>query len=53
LQALGHGVSACAAIVGGFIAAFVNQYYSPYFCFGIYSIFGVVVALGGLLLTRA
>ena len=36
LQALGYGVSACAAIVGGLTAAFVLQSYTPYVCFGIY-----------------
>lgn len=53
LQALGWGLSGCAAIVGGLTAAFVLQIYTPYVCFGIYSIFGVIVALSAFLLTKA
>ena len=41
-------IAGVAAICGGITAALILQYFTPYLCFFIYGLFGLVVAVSSL-----
>jgi hypothetical protein len=41
-------IAGVAAICGGITAAILLQYYTPYLCFFIYGLFGLVIAVSSL-----
>lgn len=52
LQAIAWQISGVTAIFGGFAGAYFTGFLTPYWCFGIYAIFGCFVFLSAFSITR-
>ena len=50
LQSLAWMITGIAAISGGIVSAFLTGFVNPYWCFGYYAIFGVLVVISSLCL---
>ena len=51
LQGFSWQISGIAAVIGGFVGAYFTSFLTPYYCFGIYAVFGLAVFLSGFSVT--